>query len=152
MDQSVWRFLLTCLLLVVLPLQGFAATSMLGCGPDHHQLDAAPAQTVELSTSFQYDHDDAVPLRQLIIQHTDGDSGSHQFSATDASADGHASHLNGKSKCSHCAPCCIGAALTTNLSLHLVVPVSRAVFPLLTHVPSSALVVGLDRPPRTLLV
>lgn len=123
--RSKWRFLLTYLLLVLLPLQGFAATSMLTCGPDQQQLDPQ-AQTIEPSVSTQ-------------------------ASNIAPSTVGHADHLDNKSPCNHCAPCCIGAGLTREVSIHAAAPFSGADFPLLSHIPSSALVIGLDRPPRTFL-
>ena len=84
------------LVLFALPLQGYAAATMLHCGPSHHR--AVAAAMAEPSSA----HDHAM--------HGDDHAAGH------AGADGASlDHLDklSKAKCSACASCCVGAALPT---------------------------------------
>lgn len=100
-----FRTALMWLLLLALPLQGVAAATMLGCGPNHHR------NTEGAGAAGVHQH-----------QHAGHDGHSHDLPASDvesAAADvagdpgtsSHALDKGAKSKCSVCAACCIGAAL-----------------------------------------
>lgn len=131
------RVLLMCLLMLALPLQGYAAVTMAGCGPDHHPRPVATAADPAAAQTHAHDHAAAL---------ADADGAS-------ARAGDHGSavqHLDAvsKSKCSSCAACCVGAAL----------PAAAFVFTASAPagVPTSPLATGQlgfvtdgpDRPPR----
>lgn len=84
--MPIRRFLLWLLMLAI-PWQGMAASTMLLCEPSHHRQQAAAEST--------HDHHDADA----------GDAQHHAASHTPGSAD------VSKSKCSVCASCCSGMAL-----------------------------------------
>lgn len=138
MRLLVWRFLLACLMLVAIPLQGFAAASMLGCGAGHESLYGSSAQGVVNKNHEQHLH------RANPADHHDSAASSAEHSAT-----GVPSHATGeKFKCNACGPCCIGAALTAELVLNLAPFASSADFPDLTSHHLSPALGGLDRPPQ----
>jgi hypothetical protein len=130
------------LLLLALPLQGFAAATMLHCGPNHHRMSEASAPTAS--------HDPAAHRH-----HTEGTAADPHAPASVAVADpGAWPHDLGtlaKFKCSACAACCMGAALP---AAALVFPASaRAIAPAF-FVPASHVgffTDGPDRPPRLFL-
>lgn len=140
----MWRFLLTCLLLVALPLKGYAATSMLACGPDHHSIDAAAAQADLPPPS--HDHGAGAPHHPMHGSH----DGHASPAAEPAPAAGQAADQSAQSKCGTCAPCCIGAALIGDLSIHIAPPAGSADFPAFTTGHCSPPLGRLDRPPRTI--
>ena len=116
-----------CLLLFALPFQGYAATTMLGCGPNHPQGSAT-----------------AIP------EGSPGDAAAHVHS-NDAAADhSHADPV--ASKCSVCASCCIGVALLTAPLSFAALPPVIAPATLLSIGEVGFLTDGPDRPPRTALV
>ena len=152
MCGSVWRFLLTCLLLVALPLQGFAATTMLVCEPHHESLYGSAAQVI---------------AKQEKVQHLHGDhpSGHHETAAASAhqAGTGEATQAQTASgvpsqdaadefKCNACGPCCLGAALTTEVVLDVAPLAQAADFPDLTSHHLSPALGGLDRPPQQFIV
>ncbi|HEY8709430.1 MAG TPA: hypothetical protein VIM34_15725 [Burkholderiaceae bacterium] len=133
------------LVLFALPLHGYAAATMLHCGPSHHRVVAAAM--VELSGA----HDHAMHGDDHAAGHagTDGATASAGVGDDGASLD-HLDKLS-KAKCSACASCCVGAALPT-AALEFAA-VAGAVVPT-TFVPASR--VGFytdspDRPPRLVL-
>ena len=83
------RWLMTWILLLALPVQGFAAANMVNCAAAHHQMAQGP----------QSDH-----------RH-------HHSALAGAAGEQHGKHADhqigklAKFKCSACASCCIGAAL-----------------------------------------
>src|SRR5689334_21682895 len=107
----VLRLTLMWLLALAVPVQGFAAASMIGCGTSHHGAAGM--------------HSHAVGMHQHEVgasQHSHGGDedemalGGHQQHAADVShGDDHSSHGGQtkftKSSCSACASCCTSAAL-----------------------------------------
>ena len=90
------RILFAWLLMAALPMQGFAAASMLFCGmgAQHHSAPAADAP-----------HDHAAMLGQSAVAHA-------HTEATGATHGALPNTQNNKQhKCSICAACCNGAAL-----------------------------------------
>lgn len=121
---SATRILLTIMLLLALPLQGFAAAAMMNCAPSHHGL---PGSAVV--------HEDAAPH----AHHHDSD---HDPASTSS---------RGKHACSACAACCIGGALMPS-ALRLPDDLSAHLRPLLARVtPPAFITEGTERPPRHLL-
>nr|WP_246279241.1 hypothetical protein [Paraburkholderia ultramafica] len=133
--MSYWRKLLVVMLLALsLPVQSFAAVSMI-CEPSHFGGDGATAQ------------------------HADWEESAHHHQMHDAmTADGdHYSHHTGDAQhvhtCSTCASCCFGGGLplaatvaTSANAVHFAVPVPPS-----ARVPSF-LTDGVERPPRISLV
>lgn len=131
------------LLLLALPLQGFAAATMLNCGPNHHRMMAAaiaePAEAHEHTASGQHHHE---------VGRADGQ---HDVASVDASSDARSlPHLDKlvKFKCNACAVCCMGAAMPT--AIFAFEPFAPAMTPE-SFVPTSQIgfvTDGPDRPPR----
>lgn len=146
-NRVVWRWLVTCLLLVALPPEGVAATGMWACVPAHHQAGGW------MSTAVSH----AQPPQQHVQK-----TGHHAHMAKSAGDEKHASAQHGsaasgavdllKGKCSQCAPCCSGAAMpAVALTAPCVQPAGMDL-PLIRAHYASADIVGLDRPPRSLPV
>ena len=151
MTRSVRRFLLICLLLVTLPIKGFAATGMLACGPNHHPTSGAAAHDDDLANSAWHDHADGVSH-----QHADMPApafGPEQAgpSPADAFSVGLLSHFSAKFGCGTCAPCCASAVLTGDAPVPVITLATSADFPVATAAHRSAPVGRLDRPPRLIL-
>ncbi|WP_430434487.1 hypothetical protein [Methyloversatilis sp.] len=109
------------MLLLALPLQGFAAAAMISCAPSHHGM---------LTTGAM--HDD-------VAAHAYHHGGDHDPAATPS---------QGKHACSACAACCIGGALTPS-ALRLPGDFSTHLRPLPAHVtPPAFITEGTERPPR----
>jgi len=145
------RAALAWLLMFSLPLQGYAAATMLNCGPNHHQMWVAAA-TATTATVSHHDSGEAQHEHHR-AQTTAGDP------APDASVDvaddgAFVHHLNklSKFKCSACAACCVGAALpTSSLEFLPFAPVVATDCSILAeHV--GFFTDGPDRPPRLSLV
>ena len=124
-----FRNALMWLLLLALPLQGFAAATMLHCGAGHQRTVATAA-----SKSASPHHHEA------------GQAHQHAAASDTAQPD------LAKSKCSACAACCMGTALpAAALAFE---PFAPALAPLsFVTAPAIGFVTdGPDRPPRILLV
>lgn len=121
------RAVLMWVLLIALPFQGYAAATMLGCGPDHHR--------TSLPTHV---HDEVVSAAAV---------GVHQHAASD---DHH--HPDQASKCSVCAACCVSAALPAKALVFSAAEPVGAPTRLLAMGPVGFLTDGPDRPPRISLV
>ena len=134
------------LLLLALPLQGFAAATMINCGPNHHRLLATPigaatdSHEQTMSGHRQHDADAAGDIHAAAA----GD-GEHRPSSVH-----HLDKLT-KFKCSACAACCMGVALPTAALAIASCPaaMTTAVFVSTPH--ADFLSDGLDPPPRLLL-
>lgn len=143
MSRPLWRLLLTCVLLIALPLKGVASVSLMPCGPDHGVTSSVLSEhdTHESATA---DHDDA-----------DGQEtwapGATQSGHVDGSdlAIGH--HHDAKFKCGNCAPCCLSLAPSGSLPMVLAVQASVGEFPSLQTRYISAEVGSSLRPPQFLL-
>ncbi|MGY4830446.1 hypothetical protein ACVNIS_17885 [Sphaerotilaceae bacterium SBD11-9] len=125
----MFRTLLMCLLMLALPVQGWAMQRMLFCTPDPHAVVHAPAE-MEHSAHHHMDHSKA--------------------DASVAAADAQPHHADaGHGKCSACASCCTGLALlATALAFGATPPAPTYTAAVFTghsgHVPHR-----LDRPPRS---
>lgn len=134
------------LLLIALPLQGFAAATMINCGPNHHRMLAALAGTSPESHHHAMTGDHQHEASAAGAVHADSaEDGEHGASS------GHHLDKLTKFKCSACAACCMGAAMPT--AALVIATLSPAV---MTATSVSAphvdfLSDGVDRPPRLLL-
>lgn len=108
---------------LLLPLQGFAATTMLLCGPAHHAPAAAAAMP----------HD--------ALAH-DAGPGIHEHHAPAKPAGG---------KCSACAACCMSTAIVPATVVLPVLPVMTVYAIRSFAAPGAVISSGLERPPRSFL-
>lgn len=155
------------LLLLALPVQGFAAATMLACGPNHHRMSelAAPgsidgqgSQPVQAAPG---DHPHPHPHSQSHSHpgssepgpvHADGaNPADHHGSISTPGADAPSSaalHEVSKFKCSACAACCVGAALPAAALVFAAFAPAAAptASPCASHV--GFFTDGPDRPPR----
>lgn len=130
-----FRHLLVWLLLLALPLQGYAAATMLNCSAGHDQVPV-----VLLSTAVVAAVDQPDPAHHSEVAAPTASAGHHHGAGTS------------KFKCSACAACCAGAGLP---AAPLVFADAAPAAPP-THFCSIGVIGfltdGPDRPPRTHLV
>lgn len=139
-----FRSALMWLLLLALPLQGFAAATLLNCGPNHHRVVVAAAGVADAAAAHvhaQGSHDMQADMHAELHADQDADQGADQGAGTPA-------EKVAASKCSACAACCLGAALPTATSLvpAIAPAISPTVFVATPHV--DVMSDRLDRPPR----
>lgn len=166
------RIILVCLLALALPVQGFAAATMLFCAGGHHHGSEVSAGGVGTLNSSQGDitvhqHSPGTPAHEHADGHPHGDVGDldqHDHLATVQSDAGHDhqhasgdTHAHGKSlskpdgKCSACAACCTSVALPTTLAAFRAVKADSPLVPVVTTSSVGFLTDGQDRPPRFFL-
>ena len=143
---SRFRSAMMWLLLLALPLQGFAAATMLNCGPNHHRM-------WEASVVAQADSSDHAAHGEHHHQ-MDAADPDEMAAAGDHAGDGSSLHQLSKLskfKCSACAACCSVAFLPTAVvDVPVVTPgQALALIPLISHV--GFFTDGPDRPPRAFL-
>ena len=125
------------LLVVALTFSGWAAASMLTCGPGHHQI-AASAAPVDLAP----DVDNGLP---------DGTFVSLGEAVHDHGASAHDEpHKLAKVKCSVCAACCTGAALPSSTVTFEATPAINSAVPELPTTAALFQTGGPERPPRAI--
>lgn len=118
-----WRVVFAWILVLALPLQGYAAQAKLFCGPAHHGVAASAA-------AANIDH-----------------AGHSAHAGTDL-ATTETSKTAGAGKCSACASCCSAVAIAGALvQTPVIAPQSPAVATVL-QAGDCALIEGLERPPR----
>lgn len=156
--MSPWlRSVFVWLLVAALPVQSWAAATMMNCGPSHHQMaetmqphqPSAPAQPKGAPSQVAHGHceghGDSGRASSVVPDH------SPALDATTPGDPHDTVQKLGKFKCSACASCCMGTALpSTVLSFEPQVTrdtaesaMPRAVGVFLTS--------GLERPPRNIL-
>ncbi|WP_018410217.1 hypothetical protein [Methyloversatilis thermotolerans] len=119
--RSATRVLLAFMLLLALPLQGFAAAVMIRCAPSHHGLQTTGILHGDAAAPAHHHH------------------GAHDPAETPSP---------GKHACSACAACCIGSALMPS-ALRLPGDMSTHLRPLPARVtPPAFITEGTERPPR----
>jgi hypothetical protein len=129
------RLLLAWIIMVAVPLQGFAAASMLFCGTGaaHHSQAASHAHPADVPA---HDHAQQEPDSKVVA-----DQGSAK-----ASDDGNATQLT--HKCGVCASCCHAVAITQAPQLHLPEGPAQADRAAPLRTASSRPSVVPDKPPR----
>lgn len=128
--NPVLRTLWICLLLLALPVQGFAAARMMQCGPGHARMQHTDG-TAQHDGHEHHDHQAESPSQ-----------------ADDMSQ--HGSLPAAKHHCSACAACCVGMALPSSAPV-LATPLESLPLVAATGGPDPVfLTSGLERPPRTL--
>jgi hypothetical protein len=133
--QRILRLVVAVVMAGVLPLQGWAAAAMLGCGSTGagHALVQVPASA---------EHDDAVHAHHAHAQHVHEPHAAAPAASTHAAAHAHA-------PCSLCAACCAFLGLPAS-AIGLAGEATAQAY---ATAPSAAqpafLTDGLERPPRT---
>ena len=133
---TILRTLLTALLLLALPYQGYAQASMVGCETMHRNGPATPA----------HGHDGHDAHADLAVMQDTADHCAHMALATPN--EGSAPVQSDDSGCGSCAPCCIGAAMATAIPTVAKSSEFFSGFVTPTPLPASAERHRLDRPPR----
>ena len=143
------RYLVMWLLIVALPVQGLAASTMLFCGPGHH---GAPKTTDSGHDHASHLHMGAseVSATSQGAAHPDAVEAAppHDGSSFSPASVKHVKHANVPGKCSACAACCTVAFLPTAIIAFTEPAPSRAlaVVEPVAHV--GFFTDGPDRPPR----
>lgn len=156
------RVILVCLLTLALPVQGFAAATMLFCvGSSHHRGAAQVANLVAMSGVHEggsmHEHPPGTLAHGHVGERQEGDANASAHADTDhAQHHGSSAKLDsqGKSaakvegKCSACSACCASVALPSTLKTF---EPTKADSPLVATAISAAagfFTDGQDRPPR----
>lgn len=129
--SKFWRIALAWLLAVALPIQGYAATTMLLCGPAHHQSPAAQDHGM-------HDHGDAA------MGHNG--TGARGEAAGSSHAPGGDKAQTGK--CSVCSSCCNAAAIAASVVAPAVVSPDLPEVATVLIAEERVILGGLERPPR----
>lgn len=135
------KTLLLSLLMLALPIQGFAAVVGLSCGPAHQ-----PHGLMAFADPHEHGH-------KGHVHHAAQDNDSQNVDAHDQHPDEPDDPQASASTCSACAACCVGAVIPpsalnlTPLDHGIIADIPRpdTLFP--GHIPD-----GLKRPPRSVLV
>lgn len=122
------RIVLVCLLALALPLQGFAAATMLFCVGGHHH--GAAVQGAGSAVASDHVH-------------------LHASSVNPQSHDKSVAKLDGK--CSACSACCTSVALPTTVVDFLPVKVGSPLVAIVASASVGFVTDGQDRPPRSFL-
>jgi len=151
MRESIWRILMTCLLLVAMPLQGVAAATMLACGPNHDSLYGSIAQVAATGKQAQHPHSDGHSHKHEISAASAENASTGEAAQAQTVSGVPSAYTDANFKCNACGPCCLAAALTTDVVIRVVPLASSADFPDPTCNYLSPALGGLDRPPRNIL-
>lgn len=156
MSRSLARVALTCVLLVVMPLQGLAAATRLACGPNHHRTMVTANTATPHASGMVHHHADGSAHEHPVQGERHSDAGSPEIQQPgvetgELQPTSSRMELGSVSKCTACAPCCGGAALTRVVLPVVVTPVRYSDFPPFVDVQRSAHVGSLYRPPKAIL-
>jgi len=142
------RAFLIWLLMLAVPAQGAAATTMAFCGSDHHA--ASPPSQGLLSEPARHAHFDAAPGAAHRHSHLAAPEEAHSSFVSHSAASADAGDA-AQPKCSACAPCCaVGAILSSLPGVPTPVFAPTVFSPIVPSVDMLA-ADGPDRPPRTVL-
>lgn len=122
-----FRFLLACLVMLALPLQGFAATTMLFCGmgPDHHATEVAAGAQRSIEHLHHAERlGDGVGSDASAQGHD-----AHHATATDSGEQAqHTDLVSSGHTCALCASCCHSVAIFETVPLASTTPLPAASF------------------------
>ncbi|MBC7957043.1 MAG: hypothetical protein H7Y33_14380 [Cytophagales bacterium] len=157
--MSSWvRSVFMWLLVAALPVQSWAAATMMNCGPSHHQR-AESAQPHHPSTAARSEGGPSHAAHGHGGGHGEQHGGAQAAVSDHSPAEDAATPCEphdsvqklGKSKCSACASCCMATALPSAvLSFDAQITRDTAV-PAMPHAIGLFLTSGLERPPRNIL-
>ena len=138
------RFFVTLviwLMALAIPAQGMAAATLMHCGPGHHGAPSAPHKAPVLPEAFLAAGEHAVHGH---AHHTAADADVASDSAQNAADSSPTQH-----RCSACASCCAGVALTSKaVTLPTIDPAGEVAVLTLTRA-TSVVIDGPERPPRS---
>ena len=147
--SHILRITVMWFLALAVPVQGFAAASMIGCGPGHHGTAGSHSHAIgmhEHALGVQQSHDsDGAEMAQA-DHHHHADAASH--------GDQHKAHADAKfskASCSACASCCTSAALLSTPLVFEATDAPDSFVILAPHRVASFVSGGLERPPRSVL-
>ena len=126
------------LLVAALPLQGWAAATMIHCGPGHRHIAGAALQ------GHDHSHHHGAALVDHDVAASDVDGVDHNFLS-----DPHRPQKLEMGKCSACAACCTTAVLPATVLAFDPVALTDFVAPILPQTVAVFLTDGPERPPRT---
>lgn len=146
----VLRITLMWLLTLAVPVQGFAAASMLGCGTGHHGTAGSHSHAMGMHersiAAPQHPHDgDEDELAQADDHYRVGAAGH---------GDAHKTHASGKfskASCSVCASCCTSAAPPATPVIFEAADAPDAFVLVASQPVASFISGGPERPPRSIL-
>ena len=129
------KTVLAWLLVVAIPVQGFAATALLLCAPNHHGAAMAVSTMANPEASHHHAMDSDAPAQQ----------------AASLADDFKSSGFADSGKCGACAACCTGSAVASlAVAVPLVAPV-RGLIPFQPLAFASHIPAAFDPPPRAFL-
>ena len=129
--RDLTRTLLVWLLMLAVPVQGFAASAMLFCSPSHHQAMSQLSNHHAMQAQHQHgDHANAMAADQTTA------------AKMDKTMDG---------KCSACAACCIGSSIVSGQFFNPIVMAGSERIPFIAESFVNYTPEGLDPPPRSFL-
>jgi len=134
------RFALMLLLAIALPMQGFAATTMISCsaGQHDHAAGHGPAHS-HAGADERHRHSHA------------GEADTHAGAVDHSPAGKTDIAKGGVHKCSACALCCTSAAVPSQAIVFSSVKLTDHFAPLAARSVPAFVAEGLERPPRALL-
>jgi hypothetical protein len=150
-----FRFLLACLVMLAIPLQGFAAASMLCCSGDmvndsgkqvRSEFSENGMRTDEARAHPQaYVHDHSTHVHSGVTQQQQSSEKAQVVSTPQVTAK---TLLTGTHTCNVCSACCQSAAISESMVSHPVAPIPQAdlIEPAVLLVSRPAVVP--DKPPR----
>lgn len=151
MMLCVLRITLMWLVALAVPIQGYAAVAMFGCGPGLHGMSGTPSPVVATDGRVV-----SMPQHSYEVI-ADPQSDQHHESSAEP-AHGHMLKAHGTSgeakegSCSPCASCCVVAALPSTMVAFAPVPLVDLFAPLALGGAAAFLTAGPERPPRFILV
>lgn len=150
------RILFVWLLMLAIPLQGFAATAMIFCTPSHHSTTNVVVGKVASATLEATEH--------AAHHHANGAHSSHHEDKSSAYASSNNSddttiktntplkiEKHGDSKCSACAACCASSAIVCSTLVNPVATTGSEPIPFTLESFFSYVPEGSDPPPRPIL-
>lgn len=144
------RYFVMWLLVLALPVQGFAASTMLLCDAGH-QGSASRIEAVHDHGSHGHNgkHEGAQPVRATSEPNADVDALAADSSHVDSTASPKsAKHAKVVGKCGSCASCCTAAFLPTTIAEFKASTPSRAIAVVELTTRVGFFTDGPDRPPR----
>ena len=145
--SRIWRIAVMWLLALAVPAQGFAAASMLYCGPGHHGMVSGQARA-------DHDHDAQAHDGAAAADADDADDADEHVDVASSDAEAAPAHGVHKSKtgsCSACASCCTVTAPPSAVAAFEAVPAPDVFQPLAPPGVAAFLTGGPQRPPRSFL-
>lgn len=143
------RTLLAWLLMLAIPVQSFAATTMLFCAPNHHNVVAqsnsqspAFAHHAGLPANVGHQHGEQAQPASSASQSGDLSVGYVDFAKIGKAGDG---------KCSACAACCTGSLIVSTHSFSPLAMVGSELISFIQELFVNYTPEGLDPPPKSFL-